>query len=324
MNCPRCGDDDIVKRGSKSGQRLRCSGCGKWFKDKSKKEVKILLEVKEPIITWRDLTKVAKEHQKIREDLGFSHTEATISISTKKEGIIILPVADLHVGSEGTDYLFVEQLTDFIVKNDVYVVLVGDTLDTFFANFKSAAAIFQQILNPQEQEKFLDSWLKEIDNNLLAATWDNHSSMRIENILGHDIYGRLQSRFCPFFNGIGKLILKLNEQVYDIILTHKGIGRSSFNPLHHLYNLDRSIVEGDLFIGGHYHNQAFGSFEIRGKNVVAIQTGSAKLKDDHSQRYFRFDGRTPQFPCVFLSTKEKKIIPFLTIEDAIRFRDGKL
>lgn len=320
MICAYCSSDDLRFKGykgvNKDKKEYKCNDCGKYFK--VRQETKTVIELKEPdVVSWRDLTKIAREHQKLRENMSFGHTEAQCYID--KDRIVLLPLADLHVGNEGVDYLFIDSVTEYIIKNEVYVALIGDCLDSFFTQFKIASAIFEQVLNPEEQQYFLESWLNDIEPLLVAATWDNHSTQRAEAILGHDIFGRLQSRFAPFFKGIGKLNLQVGKIVYEIVMTHKGRGRSKFNPTHGLFNLDRDLVSADLFLGGHYHNPAFASFEIRGRNVYAIQAGTAEVKDLFAERHFRFGQGQCSFPCVVLDGKEKKIIPFERVEDAVKF-----
>lgn len=297
---------------------MKCKDCLRNFS--VKKETKITVEMKTPeIVTWRDLTKVAKEHQKLRQDMSFDHTEAHAKVD--KDSIVLLPLADLHWGNKGTDYLFIESITDYVKQNNVYVVLIGDIVDNFMTQFKNAAAIFEQVMNPEEQLHFLESWLEEIEPYILACTWSNHESMRAEAIVGHDYFGKLQSRFAPFFSGIGKLNLQVKNISYEIVLTHKGKGKSIYNSLHGLQNIDRFLTECDIAMGGHYHNPAFGMMEIRGKNIYTIQTGTAEVQDLFSQRHFRFGQAQCSFPCLLLNGIEKRIIPFERVEDAIKFRD---
>lgn len=320
MKCPSCGSTDLRKKGTRGNdrQRMKCNKCYKYFT--VKKETKATVEMKVPeIVTWRDLTKVAKEHQKLRQDMSFDHTEARAKVD--KDSIVLLPLADFHWGNEGTDYLFIESITDYVKQNNIYVVLIGDILDSFFIQFKNASVIFEQVMNPEEQLHFLESWLEEIEPYLLACTWDNHSTMRAEAIIGHDFFGKLQSRFAPFFSGIGKLNLQVKNVNYEIVLTHKGKGKSMYNALHSLQNIDRFLTECDIAMGGHYHNPAFGMMEIRGKNIYTIQTGTAEIQDLFSQRHFRFGQAQCSFPCLVLSGSEKRIIPFERVEDAVKFRD---
>ena len=322
MKCPICDSSSLKKKGTRGNdrQRMKCKDCGKFFT--VKRETKLVVEmVDTDIVTWRDLTKVAKAHQELRQQMDFGQTEARASVD--KDRIVFLPLADFHWGNEGTDYLFIESITDYVKQNNVYIALIGDMLDNFLTNFKNAAAIFEQVMNPEEQLYFLESWLREIEPHLLCCTWGNHGSARAEALVGHDFFGKLQSKFAPFFNGIGKLRLRVKDIEYEIVMTHKGKGKSKFNPTHGLFNIDRELTDCDLVIGGHYHNPAFASFEIRGRNVIAIQTGTAEVQDLFSQRQFRFGQAQCSFPCVVLDGKEKRIIPFERVEDAVRFRDAK-
>lgn len=318
MRCLYCDAEDLRFKGYKGAKKdkkeFKCNKCGRYFKIKNEK---LILEVKEQIVTWRDLTRVAKEHQELRNKYEFGQTEAKAYIEEDKA--ILLPLADFHWGNKGTDYLFIESITDYIKENNIYVALIGDLLDTFFINFKNASVIFEQVMNPEEQLLFLESWLQEIDEHLVCCTWDNHSTMRAEAILGQDYFGKLQSRFAPFFNGIGKLRLTVGEIEYEIVATHKGKGKSTYNSLHGLQNIDRFLTSCDLVMGGHYHNPAYGMIEIRGRSLYAIQSGTAEVKDLFAERHFRFGQGQCSFPCAVLDGKEKKILLFERVEDAVKF-----
>jgi len=324
MKCPECGSKRLWNKGyykwDKSKKDFKCRDCGK--RVILKVETKVVYPIKEKIVTWRDFTRLAKEHQQIRQSLDFSETEANVGITadTDKDGIVVLPLSDLHVGGEGVDYLAIESITDFIKTNKIYVILVGDELDTFFSNFKNASALFQQVLNPEEQITFLESWLGEIEPWLLACGWGNHTEKRLEGLLGINFIGKLKSKSAPYFDGIGKINLKVDEIPYTIIINHKGTGKSKYNPNFGSYDMARNKVDGDLFITGHYHEPAFSNFLIRNKPVIAIQTGSFNNYDKFAMRGFKFGPDEVRLPAVYISAKQKKIIPFDSVEDALKFR----
>jgi hypothetical protein len=322
MNCPNCGSKRLWNKGYSHGNRSRkrflCRECNESIVVKV--ETQVIIPVKEKIVTWRDLTRIAKDHQQIRRDMDFTSVEAKVHIDTKQDGIVVLPLSDLHVGAEGVDYLALEAITDFIKTNKIYVILAGDELDTFFANFKNATALFQQILNPEEQMAFIESWLEEIEPWIIALGWGNHTEKRLESLLGINFYGKMKSKVAPYMDGIGKILLNVNEQKYDIVINHRGTGRSKYNANYGAFDLARNKVDGDLFITGHYHEAAFSNFLIRDKPVVAIQTGTFNSWDKFAMRGFRFGESKVILPAVFISAKEKKIIPFDSVEDALKFR----
>lgn len=268
-------------------------------------------------VNWRELSKLAKDHSKIKERLCPSQTEAFASVP---ESCVVMLLGDLHIGAPGVDYQFLEDLTDFIKKEQVYFILAGDELDTFFSGFYSALPVQEQVLSPDEQIFFLESWLEEIGEYLLCSCWGNHTHERIEKLTGLKFYDRLKARFAPYFGGIGKLNLTVGKVEYKVILTHKPPGKSVFNPLHGAFNLARRIVDGDVFIGAHYHSTAYGEWEIRGQDRIAVQTGTIKYSDDFSERHFRFGKTNIMIPALHFDGTRKHIVPFKSVFDAVRFR----
>jgi len=328
MKCPFCGSSDLRNKGLKGINRdkreFRCRECDKYFKVKVVKEEKVVLEVKETNVTgWRDLTQLAKEHQRIRKNLDFSQTTVNIKINTKEDGIVLLPIGDIHFGGEGVDYLAIEKLTDYIKENNVYIILMGDELDFFLSNFKNASALFQQLLNPEEQLVLIESWMNEIEPYLLACGWGNHTESRLESLLGVNLYGRMKSKICPYLDGMGKIRLEINKQLYEIVINHQGTGKNKYNPNHGAFDMARNKVDGDVFLSAHYHNAAFSNFIIREKPVVAIQTGTFNTSDKFSMRRYRFGEGDTSTPALFIYADKKRVLPFENVEDAVTFRNKK-
>jgi hypothetical protein len=315
IQCPICNSTKTRLKGNRGGKkRIFCNTCQK----RSTVKIERVPGPEKKIVQWRELSNLAKVHSEIRDRIDFSTTIAKAKIEA--EGIVLLPIGDMHFGAAGVDYDYIEKLVDYVKANDIYIALCGDEIDTFFTNFKSAKAVFNQVLNIEEQTIFLESFLTELEPHILCLTWCNHGSARAENILGFDLFGKLKSRFAPFMSGIGKLELTVGKAQYDIILTHKSSGYSKINPLNASFNLDRNIIEGDIFISGHYHSAAFSNFNIRNKNVIALQVGTTQYNDAYAIRNFRFGESKIQYPALYLSGIEKEILPFLKVESAVRYR----
>lgn len=326
MKCPFCESSDLRNKGlkgvNKDKRELKCRECGKYFKLVIKKDT-VGIEIKEQaIVDWRDLTKLAKEHQRVRNDLDFSQVETSVNITTK-EGIVVLPIGDIHFGGAGVDYLAIERLTDYIKENNIYVILMGDEIDFFLSNFKNASALFQQVLNPEEQLVLIESWMNELEPHLLACGWGNHTESRLESLLGINIYGKMKSRICPYLDGMGKIKLQINKQIYEIIINHQGTGKSKYNPNHGAFDMARNKVDGDVFLSAHYHTAAFSNFIIREKPVVAVQTGTFNTSDKFSMRRYRFGEGNTSTPALYFYANKKRVLPFEDVEDAVIFRNKK-
>ena len=269
---------------------------------------------------WRELIDIAQKHKEIREKNSYGKTAATVKI--KDKNAIIMFVGDLHLGADGTDYNLFLELTEYIKNNNIYVVLLGDEIDSFMTSFRNASAVFGQILSPKEQHMLLADWLNEVAPWLLCASWGNHNDGMIEKLIGFGLTSRIKEKFVDYFGGIGKLKIKIGTQEYEFGLTHKFNRKSVYNPLHGAYTMARELMEGDLFANAHYHEPAIGVFKIREKLVPAIQTGTLKTNDAYGKRYFTYGESFSNFPAVFIDGDKRKLIPFMECEDAIIYKKG--
>lgn len=267
---------------------------------------------------WRDYTKLAKEKRRLHKESSWTQTRANISIKTKKEWIVIQPLSDTHIGSYATDYDKFEEYTEFLKKNPyLYTCLIGDMTD-HFVNFRNVAAMHGQVLSPQEQADVMESWIAEIEDKILFATWCNHSEME-EKVSGFNTIKRILERKSVYFNGIGHCTLMVNDIPYEIVATHKTRYFSSFNLTHGLLQLARKDVQGaDVYIGGDKHEPSLTQAPVGGKITTFMQLGTLKTDDTFSKRYFSFY-TNPEMPCFALNTKTKQIIPFIYLENALTF-----
>lgn len=312
MTCPKC-NGKINKDGFVKGKhQYECLECGR----KTLYPLTIL-DKKQGEYNWREWTPTMQALQSLDKKASFSQDVANIEIQSNKRYIIILPLADLHIGSISTNYDTLLKFTEYILENDnVYTVLVGDIADNF-VNFKNVLAMHQQILSPDKQEQFIESWLDEIAHKVLATGWGNHDAFE-ERFTGKNGIKKLLSRRFVYFNGIGTIYLKLNKVDYKIVLTHSTRGYSSFNLTHGLKRLARQIIgDADLYITGHIHTPAMETCCERGQVQTFLVTGTIK-HDGYSKRYFDIN-HYEYFPCLVMDTVEKNVIPFFELQSAIEY-----
>jgi hypothetical protein len=326
LRCPKC-NGELWKNGSGSNgkKKYKCSECLENVYDPvviiENSNVSVEhLDKKNGSFDWREWTDELSDIQKLHEKASFSQDVATIKIDTKYKSLIILPLADLHIGSISTNYEAFRNFTDFILKHDnVYVMLVGDLTDNF-GTFKNALAVLQQIISPEKQEQFIESWLDEIAHKILVTGWDNHSSFD-EKFTGKNSIKKLLSRNFVYFNGIGVANISLNGVNYKLAMTHRTRGFSSFNKTHGLKRLAREdIPDADIYVSAHVHTPAMETTGERGLIQTFIVTGSIK-NDGYAKRYFSYN-HYEYFPCFVISSETKHVLPFFYMEDAIKFSNG--
>jgi len=310
---------DIDKIRGRIRIRLSRSGGNAAKKQKNKTFLNMIKsDKKEGITDWKEFLAVAKEKNRLNKKSSWTQTEANITLNTKKDWIIIQPLSDTHIGSMGTDYKKFEEYTEFIKKNSqIYTCLLGDMTD-HFVNFRNMAAVHGQVLSPQEQRNVFESWVTEIQDKILFATWCNHSEFE-EKQTGFNSIKYILERKAIYFNGIGVCNLKVNNNTYSFCATHKTRYFSSFNITHGLLQLARKDVQGkDIYIGADKHEPGLTQTPVGGKITTLIQLGTLKVDDTYSRRYFSFK-TNPEMPCIAVSSKEKRIVPFTYLQDAIDF-----
>ena len=311
-----CGGE-LRKDGFKRGiQSYRCKKCG----SQTTNPKFFVEDKKEPIFKWRDWSKHLKEGQILHELSSYSQDICNIKINTDKKYIVYQPLSDIHIGSIGCNYGALEDFTNEIVnRKNLYFSTHGDHIDGFF-QFKNMLAVHQMQLSPEEQIRFVESWVEEVRHKFLFSTWGNHEEMEEKNT-GLNSVKRILGKRLVYFNGIGVAKIKVNDIEYTVAATHKTRFNSSFNKTHGLKQLARKdIPDADIYLSGHTHDPSFEySFE-RGLWQLFVVLGSLKGNDGFGKRYFSYHS-TQQMTAIVLNSQTKEFIPFLTLEQAIKFAE---
>jgi predicted phosphodiesterase len=273
---------------------------------------------KEGVFDWREWCPVLKQRQDLHEKASWSQSSASIDINTKFRYLVIKPLSDMHLGDIGVDY---ERLVDFtnslLEIPYLYTTLHGDETDNF-VSFKNQLPVVTQLLSPEEQDEFLESWMNEISPRVLFSTWGNHAEFS-ERSAARNPVKQILNRNAVYFNGIGYCSIKINGFEYRFVTTHTTRYGSSFNKTHGLKQMMRKDApDADIYLAGHIHDPAYEwSFE-RGAFRLFMVMGTLKIRDSYSQRYFSyFTAR--QDGAIVLDSSEKRIIPFPSLGDALEF-----
>ena len=323
MVCPDCNSDNIVKKGTRAGkQRYRCNDCGLWWSDDAtvtETQSQIVEDDKKTgIFDWREWSSLLMQRQALHEKASWSQDSANVKIETEYPCIVWKPMADMHIGDMGADYESLVDFTDKVMTIPyLYLSLSGDEEDNFIS-FKNQLAILQQILNPEEQDSFLESWLSEIAPRILFSGYGNHAEFE-ERVSARNTVKKILSRNVVYFNGIGVCNIKVNDQTYKAVSTHKCRYNSSFNKTHGLKQLARrDIPDADVYISAHIHDPAYEiSFE-RGIEQAFIVLGSIKRNDGYAKRYFAYFSARRDAAIVLDSTEHRMIV-FPCLEDALDY-----
>jgi hypothetical protein len=267
-------------------------------------------------MNYREVLGFAKGMQDVKNRASSAQNTANIYIKTKHEKIILQPLADAHLGSFGCDYGLLEEYTELLKRiPNLYTSFLGDMNDGFLA-FRNQKAVFSQVLNPELQVAVYKGWIEDIQQKILWAVWDNHTQFE-EAASGFNTVRDMLKHKVAYLDGIGKVTLTLNDVTYTIACTHKTRNWSSFNFTHGLKNLVRNDLPlVDIAMAGDRHVPEFATTFMQGKPITLIQSGTLKTQDSYSAQYFSF-ATSPAMPCVVLNTKDKLVVPFWNLRDAM-------
>jgi len=265
--------------------------------------------------------KAVVEEQKLRKEAEASQNQCEVRIKTDLPYILLVGSGDWHLGSEHTDYNLFQKHMELIKETPgVYMVVVGDEKDNF-VNPKLKAGLFEGVLNPQQQSDMALGVLMDMDEKTLARVGGNHdgwtwfqSGINVENYWQNG----MQS---PLMRNGGFMHLKLNKQEYVGFLHHGiSIFNSSFNPNHASKRAFEFMGPYDFMFSGHVHvaetAHSYRWTDEFAKDYVQVRTGTYKTDDQYARSKQLGRGQPPG-ACILFDTSDKRMIPFLKLEDGI-------
>lgn len=203
-------------------------------------------------------------------------------------GLVFL--ADLHLGSSGTDYERVDADIDLIMGTPgMYVVGVGDMLDNYIVGKLQSLRIDQTPFKVGEEWALVRYVLRRIAPKLVATVAGNHDNWTY-SLAGIDYFKDVHDQIVGSHMLYDRNELRLNVTVgaaeFPTIIRHKWRGNSEHNPTHGMEKsakLDGSFY-ARLFIGGHTHASGLiREFNNRGRTSIAGLCGSYKRVDGYAK-----------------------------------------
>ncbi|MBI5357206.1 hypothetical protein HZB78_06380 [Candidatus Collierbacteria bacterium] len=289
------------------------------------KEEKLVVfpDRKETKVDYEAHLKSVIEQQRLRKEADASQEVAHVEIKTNLDYALVVGSGDWHIGSENTDYkLFDSHMKAIKDTEGVYAVMVGDEKDNFVLP-KFRSGLFEGVLNPQQQADMVKGILGGLEekDKILARVSGNHdewtwteSGVELSNFWHNEMKS-------PLLRNGGFVHLKLNEVDYTLYLHHgKSLFNSNFNPNHASKRAFEFQGPYDAMFSGHTHvAEAAHSWrwadEFK-KDYVQVRTGTYKTKDPYARAKQLGEGQPPG-ACILMSTEDKRMMPFLKLEDGI-------
>jgi hypothetical protein len=269
-------------------------------------------------VSWREWNEPIKALQALRKRAkGSLDDEAAITVAAERP-VAFIVLGDSHFGAWSTDHALWERITDEVLATDLQVALVGD-MAHMAIKLRGVTEVGDNLLPADLQLEYLRSWLLEMQDRILFATWGNHEVERAEAQAGLNPFGDLYRKNARhYFNGIGHLTLRVNDIDYKIAANHHFMGRSIYNPCHGAQRyLERVGIDRDVAVAGDSHVPGVLKFTHGPMTKLAINCGSAQIMSGYAQRYFSLVTH-PVYPVVVLDHERKDFWAHWSIAEYLR------
>lgn len=269
---------------------------------------------------WREWSQWATAGQKLKRKASWSQETANFKLGDGKKPIILATFSDQQIGDWGTDYqLFTKNTEEIRDTPNLYMAMLGDESQHAIKLRSVLEVVSGSLIPPEQQEMFIEAWLKEIRDKIAFGCWSNHSVERAEKQAGSSVIKNLISRHAVYFNGIGHADITVGEQTYKVAASHVFRGRSQFTANHGPRRYARHEGQDrEIILQADLHTPELSVYYEGGKQRVAITAGSIQTNSGYAKRYFSLTTH-PAYPCVVLDNKEHKMTPFWTIAEAVQF-----
>jgi len=264
-------------------------------------------------LDWREINKLVKMMQYVKSQASFSQDTAELKIETDKP-ICVVGLSDTHILSWGTDHGMFEEITNEILETpNLYVALLGD-LQQMSIRMRGVLEMSDNMLPPELQHRYLESWVYEIGHKVLWATWDNHSAMREEDASGYSRYADILKRNVIYHNGIGHPDVIVGNQRYKFAATHAFKRRSQYNPCYGgvMYLLNAGHTR-EIAMSGDSHVPGISWFTHGETPKLAVNAGALQTNSGYAKRFHTLYTH-PNFPAVILFPDEHYFEPISSIK----------
>ena len=267
---------------------------------------------------WRDANSVMQAMIDMKSAASFSQDEASITLNTDQP-IAVLALSDTHIGSWSTDHGMFERITDEILSTpNLYVALLGDLEQMAIKASQGILAVSDNLLPPELQHRYIESWLQEIEHRVLFSTWDNHAVMREEAASGYSRYADIMKRKVIWHNGIGHPNITVGTETYKLAVSHRFRLRTHLNPVHGgMQYIRHEAPDREISIAGDSHVPGICHWTLGGAPKLSLNCGSYQVNSGYGKRFFSLTTST-MMPVVVLSPNRHNFIGLPSVADWMR------
>lgn len=271
-------------------------------------------------LDWREVIPTLKKMQHVRSKASHSQDRAFIELGDGRRPVALASFSDQHMGSWGCDYDTLMRFTDELIDtDDVYIGLVGD-YGQYAIKLRGVLEMADNLLPPEMQTKFIESWFDDIWHKVAFSTWDNHGIERQEKQAGESGLKNLLSKKVVYFNGIGHVDLKVGDQVYPGAVSHAFRGRSMLNPCHAGQRYMRfEGTDREWTMMGDSHVPGLLTYTDGDKKRIALNAGSLQNNSGFGKRYFSLTTH-PVYPIIVFFPDRHQMTGFWSVQEWLSFK----
>lgn len=267
-------------------------------------------------MNWRKWIPAMKRMQELKSESSFSQDQAHIDLGPNR--VALVNFSDQHMGAWSTNYDGLMRFTDEFLKiPNLWIALTGDYAH-YAIKLRNVLEVSDNLLPPEQQTDFFESWFNEIWHKVAFATWDNHGVERQEKQAGESSVKRILSRKVIYFNGIGNVDLKVGGEIYKGVVSHKFSGRSIYNPVHAMMRYMRfEGVDREWALMGDSHTPGVLKYTDGEKVRVACNSGSIQDKSGYAKRYFSLKTHDV-YPLICFDPDSHTMTPFWSVKEWLK------
>lgn len=172
------------------------------------------------------------------------------------EGLVIVPIMDVHLGSVESNEEYFQNFLDYILETpNVVTILNGDLAETA-TKTSVGKAMFEEDRHFHEQMSILKEKLAPLAEagKILGIGPGNHEE-RIANLIGlNPMYMLAETLDVPYFGYQGFFRIIVNGITYNIAAFHgAGGGATPGARMNASQKQNKVVANADLYISGHTH-----------------------------------------------------------------------
>jgi predicted phosphodiesterase len=189
-------------------------------------------------------------------------------------------LSDLHIGSAETDHMAIRNDAEIVANTDgMYAIFHGDGIDNWIVP-KLTGKQRSQAVPFDIEVALLKAWLTTLGSKLIAVVAGNHDNWTYK-MSGIDYLESITPPNAVYNQHQGFIDVQWDNKTLRLCIRHSWKGYSMYNPTHAMERASKE-VDADVYVGGHTHiGTLFRSFTVRGRDRLAVITGTYKMQDGY-------------------------------------------